>query len=147
MSTRTFSLMLCVCALVGCSSPTEKSLSASEYQELLQQTIFPLPDSSLTKEQIELKVKVLDLLNKGIYMEDNSLKLSVEKEVFEKEDIPAHYHDVLLYQLKETNEAVNRWIKEGKIPAHHLNQDSLIKIAKERYWSSERPLLIERLEK
>lgn len=147
MSTRTFSLMLCVCALVGCSSPTEKSLSASEYQELLQQTIFPLPDSSLTKEQIELKVKVLDLLNKGIYVEDNSLKLSVGKEVFEKEDIPAHYHDVLLYQLKEANEAVNRWIKEGKIPAHHLNQDSLIKIAKERYWSSERPLLIERLEK
>ena len=146
MSTRAYLLMLCVCALVGCSAPTDKSLSASEYQELLQQTIFPLPDSSLTKEQIELQVIVLDILNKNIYVEDNCLKLSVGKEEFEKEGIPTHYHDVLQYQLKETNAGVNKWIEEGRIPANQLNVDSLLKIAKERYWSSERPSLTERAE-
>lgn len=132
--------------LTGCRCTSSSlQLSSNEYQELLKQTILPIPDSTLTKEQIELKIKLFDVLNEKIYVEDNCQKLSVGKDEFEKRGIPSLYYDVILYQIEETNLAVKKWLGEGRYPANQLNQDSLIKIAKERYWNIERPLLLKRL--
>ena len=132
--------------LTGCRCTSSSlQLSSNEYQELLKQTILPIPDSTLTKEQIEFKIKLLDVLNEKIYVEDNCQRLSVGKDELEKRGIPSLYYDVILYQMEENNETVKKWSEEGKYPADQLNQDSLMKIAKERYWNIERPLLLKRL--
>ena len=138
-------LLFLLLSFVGCTKPSDTSLSSDEYQKLLKQTILPIPDSTLTKEQIELKIKLFDVLNEKMYVEDNCQKLSVGKDEFEKRGIPPLYYDVILYQMEETNLVVKKWLGEGKYPANQLNQDSLIKIAKERYWNIERPLLLKRL--
>lgn len=129
----------------GCAQVAQKEISENEYHNLLRQTILPIPDSTLTKKQLQLKIKLLDLLNENMYIENNIQKLNVGKEEFEKEGIPILYYDVILYQMKETNEAIKKWAEEGIIPACQLNQDSLIRITKERYWNIERPLLLKRL--
>ena len=67
--------------LTGCRCTSSSlQLSSNEYQELLKQTILPIPDSTLTKEQIELKIKLFDVLNEKIYVEDNCQKLSLGKD-------------------------------------------------------------------
>ena len=129
----------------GCAQVAKKEITENEYHNLLRQTILPIPDSTLTKKQLQLKIKLLDLLNENMYIENNIQKLNVGKEEFEKRGIPSLYYDVILYQMEETNLAVKKWLEEGKYPANQLNQDSLIKIAKERYWNIERPLLLKRL--
>ena len=134
-------------SFIGCTLSPNTSLTSKEYQKLIEQTILAIPDSALTTEQIELKIKLLDVLNEEIYIEDNCQKLSVGKDDFEKRGIPSLYYDVILYQIEETNQTVKKWTEEGDIPAYQLNQDSLLKISRERYWNIERPLLIERLKK
>lgn len=129
----------------GCAQVAKKEITENEYHNLLRQTILPIPDSTLTKKQLQLKIKLLDLLNENMYIENNIQKLNVGKDEFEKRGIPSLYYDVILYQMEETNLAVKKWLGEGKYPANQLNQDSLIKIAKERYWNIERPLLLKRL--
>lgn len=139
-------ILFIITLFIGCNNTSNNSLSFDEYQELLEQTILPIPDSLLTKEQLQLKIKVLDFINLHTYIENNCQKLSVGKESFEKEGIPAFYYDVILYQMKETNECVKEWIESGDIPAIHLEQDSLLKEYKVRYKEIDRPRMIELLE-
>lgn len=114
----------------------------------MKQTILPIPDSILTNEQLGLKIKLSDIIFKEMYIEENCQKLSITKEYFERESIPSIYYDIIEYQIAETNECIKRWIAEDSILAPHLlNQDSMLRIAKEQYWNIERPLLIKRLTK
>ena len=55
-----------VCIFIGCTQSSKNDLSLREYNDLLGQTILLLPDSVMTKEQFELKIKLLDLLYKNI---------------------------------------------------------------------------------
>ena len=84
-------ILFIVTLFIGCNN---KPLSSDEYQELLKQTILPIPDSLLTKEQLQLKIKLLDLFNQHISVENNCQKLSIEKKHLEKEGIPTIYYDV-----------------------------------------------------
>ena len=140
------STALAVCFFISCTQLSESNVSLKEYNDLLGQTILLLPDSVMTKEQFELKIKLLDLCYRHIYIEDNCQKLPIGKEHFEKEGIPAFYHDVIQYQIKETNECIKKWAAEGDIPAECLNQDSLFNETKERYWKIERPLMVKEME-
>ena len=139
-------IALFVVLLAGCNHTANKTISHEEYQELLKQTILLIPDSLLTKEQLQLKIKVLDFMNQHTYIENNCQKLSVGKESFEKEGIPAFYYDVIQYQMKETNECAKECIESGDIPAIHLKQDSLFKEYKVRYKEIDRPRMIKLLE-
>jgi hypothetical protein len=128
---------------MGCSN---KGLSFDEYQKIIKQTIFVIPDSLMTKEQLLLNVKIYDFLNQHIYVENNCLKLSVGKESLTKEGIPIIYYDVIKYQLEENNEGIKKLIESGEIPAKHLDQNSLLKEYKVRYKEIDRPRMIELLE-
>ena len=141
-------LLLCLVALLlGCTSNvTKKGLTAEEYQELVSQTIFVIPDSLKTKEQLQLTVKIHDLISRHYYVEDNCVILPVAKDSFEKEGIPTFYYDVLQYQFNDQNECVKRWLKEGDIPAEHLDQERGFKEFFVRYKEVYRPKLIEMVE-
>ena len=58
----------------------DKELSRTEYDKALKQTILIIPDSLLTCEQLELKIRLLDIIYEKVYVEDNNIKLSAEKE-------------------------------------------------------------------
>ena len=138
-------LLFIIASCWGCTNVSNKSLSASEYQDLLKQTILPIPDSLLTDEQIHLKIKLLDLLCQHVYVEDNCQKLAIDKKMFEKESIPTIYHDVIKYQLEQTNKATIQMIETDEVPSEHLEMDSLMKMYKIRYWEEVRPELLNRL--
>lgn len=133
-------------SFIGCTNVTNKPKSSNEFHELLKQTIFPIPDSLLTNEQIELKIKFWDLFFKHVYVENNYQKLDIGKELFVKEGIPEIYYDVIQYQLRENNECIDKWIEEGDTLLKQVNWDEVMKEAIERYWKMERPELIKRLE-
>lgn len=141
-------LLLLIIALgVGCTADvSKKGYSPEKFHELLEQTIFVIPDSLMTKEQLQLYVKVFDFLVQYTYVENNCMKLSVGKEVLEKEGIPAIYYDVLQYQFEENNECIKKWTEAGDVPAIHLNQDSLFKEFKVRYQEIDRPKMMKRIE-
>lgn len=132
---------------VGCTiNVSNKGLSSDEYQELIKQTIFVIPDSLKTKEQLQLNMKIYDFLNQHIYVEDNCVKLSVGKELLTKEGIPTIYYDVIQYQLEENNECIKMWIESGDIAAKHFDMDSLVREYLVRYKEIDRPELLKRLE-
>lgn len=139
-------LLFIIAIFIGCVKTSNKSISFEQYQELLQQTILPKPDSILTKEQLLLKIKIFDFLCEHTYVEDNCQKLSVGKDSMERAGIPAIYYDVIMYQFDETNKEVKRMIDSGEIPAIHLQMDSLMKEYKTRYFMIERNELLKRLE-
>lgn len=140
-------LLFIIVSLIGCTrNVSNKSLSFEEYQELLKQTVFVIPDSLKTKEQLQLNMKIYDFFNQYIYVENNCVKLSVGKESSTKEGIPAIYYDVIQYQLEENNECVKKWIESGDIPAKHLDMDSLVREYLVRYKEIDRPKLLKRLE-
>ncbi|MBQ2366810.1 MAG: hypothetical protein II296_00640, partial [Bacteroidaceae bacterium] len=65
-------LFLFVMAMfAGCGVSDNKSISFDEYQELLKQTIFTIPDTSMNKEQLALYIKIYDFMWEHIYVEDN----------------------------------------------------------------------------
>ena len=144
-----FALFIGIILFIGCTPQSEKGLSPSEYQALLEQTVLPIPDSALTAEQMEVKIKLLDIIYTHICIEDNCQKLPVGKDLFEKEGLPAIYYDVTQYQIEESNEAIKKWMAEDEVFHDHfsrLNQDSLMKESKENYWNIERPRLMKLLE-
>ena len=140
--------LLCIVALLlGCTSNTsKKGLTAEEYKELVYQTIFVIPDSLKTKEQLQLTLKVYDLLHRHVYVEDNCFILPVAKDSFEKEGIPTFYYDVLKYQLNDQNECIKRWLEEGDIPAEQLDQERGFKEYSVRYKEVDRPELVKLIE-
>ena len=142
-------LFIGILLFIGCTPQNENKLSPSEYQALLEQTVLPIPDSALTAEQMEIKIKLLDICHTHICIEGNGQKLSVGKDLFEKEGLPAIYYNVLQYQIEESNEAIKKWMAEDEVFHDHfsrLNQDSLMKESKEYYWNTERPRLMKLLE-
>lgn len=140
-------LLFMLALFVGCTTNvSNKGLSSDEYQELLKQTIFVIPDSLKTKEQLQLNMKIYDFFNQYIYVENNCVKLSVGKESSTKEGIPAIYYDVIQFQLEENNECIKKWIESGDIPAKHLDMDSLVREYLVRYKEIDRPKLLKRLE-
>lgn len=131
----------------GCGVSDNKSISFDEYQELLKQTIFTIPDTSMNKEQLALYIKIYDFMWEHIYVEDNCQKLSVGKDSMEKAGIPAIYYDVITYSIAETNEAVKEWIEADDDISHvFLKMDSLVNESKVGYWNNIRPKLLKRLE-
>ena len=129
--------------LFGCGS---KNISQKEYETLLKQTFLLTPDSLLTTNQISTKIIVLDFFYTYITVENNKQKLPVTKKQLKSHGIPPVYFDVLQYQINENNTFIERELSNGLIPSEQLDVNSLIEESKERYWKTERPLLVLRLE-
>ncbi len=104
------------------------------------------PDSLLTKEQIAQKIRVNDYLYTYITSDNNKQKLPVSRKDIKSYGIPALYYDIIQYQIKETNSYIGKAKEEGLFTDENFNGDLLLMEAKERYWSTERPLLVKRLE-
>ena len=136
--------LLLVLFLTCCST---KNISKKKYDKLLEQTFLLTPDSLLTTDQIALKIKVYDCLYTYITSNNNRQKLPVTRKEVESNGIPDLYYDIIQYQIKENNSYIDMLIKEGAISEENFDCDTLIKESKERYWSTERPLLVSRLTK
>ena len=142
---KTFFVLFFLPLCVACVQMDSKELSRTEYDTALKQTILTIPDSLLTCEQIELKIRLLDIIYKNAHVENNNLKLSAEKELFKQNGIPNVYYYVINYQFDETSSAVKKWQSEQPI-LQGINLETLLQEAKERYWNFERELLINRSE-
>lgn len=140
---KTFLVLFFLPLCVACVQIDDNELSRDEYDKALKQTILIIPDSLLTCEQLELKIRLLDIIYENVYVEDNNIKLSAEKELFKQSGIPSVYYDVINYQLEEASSAVKRW-KSEQSNLLGLDLGTLLQEAKERYWTYERGLLIKR---
>ena len=142
---KTFLVLFFLPLCVACVQIDDNELSRDEYGKALKQTILIIPDSLLTCEQLELKIRLLDIIYENVYVEDNNIKLSAEKELFKQSGIPSVYYDVINYQLEEASSAVKRW-KSEQSNLLGIDLETLLQEAKERYWNFERELLINRSE-
>lgn len=129
----------------ACSSKQSQTMSQEEYQKLLSQTYMLTPDSLLTNDQIELKIKVMDFMMTNVDMKDHKQVLQASRKDLEESGIPSLYYDILQYQINETNTAIENLIKEGSIRAEDLHLESSFKEAKDHYWKTDRPELEARL--
>ena len=121
-------------------------LSKEEYNRLLAQTYMLSPESDRTAAQIEMQIKVQDYFLEHLGFDGKKFVLPVSREQFATSGIPDPYYDVLQYQVYENTSAIAQWQEEGLI------NDSIVESfgksmdeAKERYWKTERPQLVERL--
>ena len=137
-SIATITLAVFLCA---CGSKKSLIISQDKYQKLLSQTYLLTPDSLLTNDQIELKIKVMDFMITNLDIKDHKQVLQASRKDLEESGIPSLYYDILQYQVNETNTAIENWIKEGSITAEELHLESSFNEAKERYWKTERPEL------
>lgn len=68
-------------------------------------------DSLLTQEQIDIKVKLTELIPGAVKVEQGVVVTSLKKRDFKKREIPVYYYKMLLRDIKD----INDWIKSGKI--------------------------------
>ena len=120
---KTIEILVCFW-LVGLSQGclTKQELVSSPKLES-GELVYQLPDSKLTPEQQELKMKFVHMIPDNIKeklikavidyvkVENNRMILRATKKNFEQRGIPACYYDRLKYELK-TN---NRFIRENKM--------------------------------
>lgn len=111
--------------IIGCIQK-QSVISEEQYQEYLHQSVLVIPDSLMTNEQSLLKTKVFNIVSDRVQVRDNRLILDANRTLFKKEGIPTFYYDIIKYQIKETSDAVNRWIQEGILPYEKGNLDSLM---------------------
>lgn len=123
---------------IGCHfTQNETTITQETYNKMLQQTFMLTPDSLMTLEQLELKLKVMDYLYENIIIDDCNLKLSQPREDMERHNIPSIYYDVITYQLKEIPQFLN---KEGATTIH-ISLQEMWHESSERYWRDERDIL------
>lgn len=143
MKSTTLFFISLVFLLSGCCT---KNIAKKKYNTLLDQTYMLTPDSLLTKEQIAQKIRVNDFFYTYVTCDNNKQKLPVSRKDIKSHGIPALYYDIIQFQIQETNSYIDKAIEEGLFTDENYNCDLLLMEAKERYWSTERPLLVERLE-
>ncbi len=131
---------------VNCSSNSSKAISQAEYKELMEQSILLTPDSLMTNKELSLKIKVLDFLYTYVSVEDNKQIFPATREQMVEKGIPDMYYDILLYQLNENNLFVEHEEKGNTMLSKALDIENMTKVAKERYWNTERQKLIQRLD-
>lgn len=133
--------------LIGCATLRNQTVSADKYRELVSQTCLSIPESQMTFDQMSMKIKVLDYVYANTMVKDNKQYLSVTRRQLKKAGIPAVYYDVLQFQHNETNSFVARELKNRTLPAEVLDMEKLVAEAKTRYFETERPELLSRLER
>jgi N-glycosylase/DNA lyase len=72
-----------------------------------------------------MKKKLNEMIWNCVQVKDNRLTLSVGKEYFKKNEIPEIYYNFTLESLKETNDGLDKWEKEGmKVDVDKLFEDA-----------------------
>ncbi len=82
-----------------------------EQQELKMKFVHMIPDSIATPQQKELKAELTKVVTACIKVENNRMVLRATKKDFEQRGIPAYYYDRIKYELKVNN----RFIRENKM--------------------------------
>ena len=82
-----------------------------EQQELKMKFVHMIPDNIATPQQKELKEKLMKAVIDYVKVENNRMILRATKKNFEQRGIPACYYDRLKYELKTSN----RFIRENKM--------------------------------
>ena len=95
-----YSVSIVMCLLIAsCGSKVSR-----EYVHLL-------PDSTLTSEQADLKLKLGKMIVKNVIIKDERFVLTASKKDFVKEKIPVSYYKLLKKNMKENNS----FIEENEI--------------------------------
>lgn len=82
-----------------------------EQQELKMKFVHMIPDSIATPCQKELKGKLIKAVIDYVKVEGNSMVLRATKKDFGQRGIPAYYYDRIKYELKVNN----RFSRENKM--------------------------------
>ena len=113
--------------VVSCNNTSKDPLIYNP--KSLKESVWTVPDSVATPEQLAMKKKLNEAIWDCVQVKDNRLVLAVEKDYFTKNGIPEIYYDFFIESLKETNDGLDKWEKDGM----KLNVDSLFQSAKKEY--------------
>ena len=90
-----------------------------------KESVWTVADSVATPEQLAMKKKLNEMIWNCVQVKDNRLTLTVGKDYFKKNEIPEIYYDFTLESLKETNDGLDKWEKEGqKVDVDKLFEDA-----------------------
>lgn len=111
-------------AVVSCNNTSKKD-PVIYNPKSLKESVWTVPDSVATSEQLAMKKKLNEMIWNCVQVKDNRLTLSVGKDYFRKNEIPEIYYDFTLESLKETNDGLDKWEKEGqKVDVNKLFEDA-----------------------
>ena len=77
-----------------------------------KESLLVMPDSILTKEQIELKKKIRLIFIKDLEVRDQKYHFRVDSSVFQRNNVSYKYIDMLLYDCDIQNKNIEAMIKE-----------------------------------
>ena len=119
---------LLMMVVVSCNNTSKKD-PVIYNPKSLKESVWTVPDSVATSEQLAMKKKLEQAGYDCIQVKDNRLVLAVGKDYFTKNGIPEIYYDFFIESVKETNDGLDKWEKNGM----KLNVDSLFQSAKKEY--------------
>jgi hypothetical protein len=113
--------------VVSCNNTSKDPLIYNP--KSLKESVWTVADSVATPEQLAMKKKLNEMIWNCVQVKDNRLTLTVGKDYFKKNEIPEIYYDFTLESLKETNDGLDKWEKEGL----KVDVDKLFEDAKKEY--------------
>ncbi len=123
---KNFSVLLGIFLMMVVASCNNTSKDPLIYNpKSLKESVWTVADSVATPEQLAMKKKLNEMIWNCVQVKDNRLTLTVGKDYFKKNEIPEIYYDFTLESLKETNDGLDKWEKEGmKVDVNKLFEDA-----------------------
>ena len=110
--------------VVSCNNTSKKD-PVIYNPKSLKESVWTVPDSVATSEQLAMKKKLEQARIDCIQVKDNRLVLAVGKDYFTKNGIPEIYYDFFIESVKETNDGFDKWEKDGmKVDVNKLFEDA-----------------------
>lgn len=107
-------MLLAAMALTACANTQKDSdISAGLGPGNYLESVFAIPDSLCTPEQLTLKQTALDIMWTHMDVKDKRLVFNGDRELFTSRGIPPSYYDIVIANIQSSNEALDDMEKEG----------------------------------
>jgi len=116
--------------------PVPETISAEEYQALVEKSAFIRQDNS--DRAVALRRQLMDIVFDKVEAVGGRLVLTVDSCYFIERGIPGFFCAMIAYDLKEMQDWMERETADGRLPAGQGDCVRLYEEAKRQYWEHDR---------
>lgn len=117
--------------IASCTSNPKEESATFEVPATILESVTAIPDSVATAEQLALKQTLQDIFFSKVIVENNQMILTVDRSYFVENKIPPSYYDIFQASLKESNDAVPLFSKQGNM---EYDMAKIYEESKKAYW-------------
>lgn len=99
-------IYITLCFICICSCSQQKIISEAEYNEYVKELGWNQPDSLMTPEQLEIRQNTIQIAFTNTVVKNNEMRLTVGRDYFVKQGLPAICYDVILFNYHTNNKVI-----------------------------------------